>query len=71
MDKRMTISPAHEPIRTALNVSQVSTDQKVGGSSPSERAQLKGPYPPREGAFFMPLGAMLGAISADPGPNSA
>ena len=28
------------------------TDQKVGGSSPSERAQVTGPYPLREGPFW-------------------
>src|SRR4029077_11594488 len=29
-----------------------STDQKVGGSSPSERAQLTGPLPARQRAFL-------------------
>src|SRR5437016_5590104 len=43
-------------VRAAL-----STDQKVGGSSPSERAQVTGPYPLRGGVFFVPVGAMLGA----------
>ena len=28
------------------------TDQKAGGSSPSERAQVNGPYPFRGGAFW-------------------
>ncbi len=37
-DKQLAIMPACEPIRTTLNAVQVSTDQKVGGSSPSERA---------------------------------
>jgi hypothetical protein len=37
-DKRQVIIPGRDPIRTALNAVQVSTDQKVGGSSPSERA---------------------------------
>jgi hypothetical protein len=40
-DKRLAIIPAGELIRTTLNAMQVTTDQKVGGSSPSERA----PYP--------------------------
>jgi hypothetical protein len=48
-----------------------STDQKAGGSSPSERAQVTGPYPLLGGAFFVPLGAMLGATSAGSVPNSA
>ena len=43
------------------------TDQKVGGSSPSERAQVNGPYPFRGGAFLVSVGAMLGATTADPG----
>ena len=49
----------------------LSTDQKVAGSSPVERAQVIGPYPLRGGAFFVPLGAMLGATAAGSGPNRA
>jgi hypothetical protein len=37
-DKRLAIMPGGEPIRTALNAIQVTTDQKAGGSNPSERA---------------------------------
>ena len=37
----------------------VATDQKVGGSSPSERAQVRGPLPDSEGAFLLLLGATL------------
>ncbi len=58
-------------LRTDLDGRNLATDQKVGGSSPSERAQVTGPYPLRGGVFFVPLGAMLGATAADPGPNSA
>jgi len=32
------------------------TDQKVGGSSPSERVQLTGPLPTRQGAFSLSMG---------------
>jgi hypothetical protein len=48
-----------------------STDQKAGGSSPSERAQVTGPYPVRGGAFLVPVGATLGAAAANMGPNIA
>ena len=48
-----------------------STDQKVGGSSPSERAQLSGPFPHRTGAFLVLLGATLGAIGEDGPPDRA
>ena len=39
------IGPAHRPHRTALDDAPTPTDQKVGGSSPSERAQVKGRLP--------------------------
>ena len=48
----------------------VATDQKVGGSSPSQRAQVRGPLPDPEGAFLLLLGAMLGATCACQPPNS-
>jgi hypothetical protein len=48
-----------------------TTDQKVGGSSPSERAQLRGPLPDPEGAFLLLLGARLGATGTYQPPNSA
>ncbi len=48
-DKRLAIIPGGELIRTTLNAMQVTTDQKVGGSSPSERAQVNGPLPFRQG----------------------
>ena len=48
-----------------------TTDQKVGGSSPSERAQVKGPLPDPEGAFLLLLGATLGATGTYQPPNSA
>jgi hypothetical protein len=38
--------------------------------SPSERAQVTGPYPLLEGVFSVPVGPMLGATAADPGPRS-
>jgi hypothetical protein len=34
--------PARGPVRTVLNAGQVATDPKAGGSSPPERAQVKG-----------------------------
>jgi hypothetical protein len=48
-----------------------TTDQKAGGSSPSERAQVTGPCPVRGGVFLGPVGAMLGAKAAGSVPNSA
>src|SRR5215469_16278903 len=59
------------PALVAQRIEHLTTDQKVGGSSPSERAQVNGPYPLLGGAFFVPLGAMLGATAAGSGPNSA
>ena len=47
----------------------VATDQKVGGSSPSERAQVRGPLPDPEGAFLLLLGATLGATGTYQPPN--
>jgi hypothetical protein len=44
-DKRVAIMPGRELIRTMLNATQVTTDQKAGGSSPSERAQVNGSLP--------------------------
>jgi hypothetical protein len=41
-DKWPTIIPGREPIRTTLNAMQVTTDQKAGGSNPSERARSEG-----------------------------
>ena len=49
----------------------VATDQKVGGSSPSERAQVRGPLPDPEGAFLLLLGATLGATGKYQPPNGA
>jgi len=49
----------------------VATDQKVGGSSPSERAQVKGPLADPEGAFLLLLVATLGATGTYQPPNSA
>jgi hypothetical protein len=43
------------PHRTILDNPPTPTDQKVGGSSPSERAQVRGPYPHPEGAFLLLL----------------
>ena len=45
--------------------------QKVGGSSPSERAQVSNPLPDPEGAFLLLLGATLGAACACQPPNRA
>jgi hypothetical protein len=48
----------HPNMRSTLDFDQpsrsapVATDQKVGGSSPSERAQLTGPLPARQRAFL-------------------
>ena len=39
-DKRLAIMPGGELIRTTLNAIQVTTDQKAGGSNPSERASI-------------------------------
>src|ERR1700690_4130954 len=36
----------------AQRIEHLTTDQKVGGSSPSERAQLTGPLPIRQGPVF-------------------
>jgi hypothetical protein len=41
------VGPAHRRRRTALDETPTPTDQKVGGSSPSERAQLRSPLPDR------------------------
>ena len=49
----------------------LATDQKVGGSSPSERAQVRGPLPDPEGAFLLLLGATLGATGTNQMPNRA
>ena len=43
----------------AQRIEHLTTDQKVGGSSPSERAQVRGPLPDSEGAFLIFLGATL------------
>jgi len=37
-------------LRTDLDDPNLATDQKVGGSSPSERAQVTGPFPHRRQA---------------------
>jgi hypothetical protein len=39
-DKWLAIIPGRELIRTMLNAIQVTTDQKAGGSNPSERAPV-------------------------------
>ena len=57
--------------RPHLDEPDLATDQKVGGSSPSERAQVKGPLPDPEGAFLVPLGATLGATGTRQPPNRA
>src|SRR5262245_37184309 len=47
-------APATRPVRqlrTDLDGRNLATDQKAGGSSPSERAQVTGPYPLLGGAF--------------------
>ena len=46
-------TPASRPVRqprTDLDGRNLATDQKVGGSSPSERAQVTGPFPHQRGA---------------------
>jgi len=43
-----------------MDVSHWSTDQKVGGRVPSERAQVTGPYPPR-GGLFRAVGSHVGS----------
>ena len=51
-----------------------STDQKVGGSSPSERAQLTGPLPVTGVPFGLPQpvkAAPLRGTAARPPPGSA
>jgi len=63
-------APASRPVRqlrTDLDGWNLATDQKAGGSSPSERAQAIGPHPRRGGAFLVPAGAMSGAAAADSG----
>jgi hypothetical protein len=65
------IGPAHGQRRTVLDEVPTPTDQKVGSSSPSERAQVRGPLPDPEGAFLLLLGATLGATGTYQPPNSA
>ena len=65
------IDPAHDQEQTALDDAPTPTDQKVGGSSPSERAQVRGPLPDSEGAFLLLLGATLGATGTCQPPNRA
>ena len=43
----------------AQRIEHLTTDQKVGGSSPSERAHVRGPSPSPGGAFLVPVGATL------------
>jgi hypothetical protein len=50
--------------QTTLNALHVSTDQKAGGSSPSERAQLTGPSPVAEGSLLLPDGSSSDPLSA-------
>jgi hypothetical protein len=45
------IGPAHGQRRTVLDEVPTPTDQKVGGSSPSERAQVRGPSRQWKGLF--------------------
>jgi len=47
--------------RLHLDEPDLATDQKVGGSSPSERAHVRGPLADPEGAFLVLLGATPGA----------
>jgi len=70
----VTIERASGPYgqrRPHLDEPDLATDQKVGGSSPSERAQVNGPFPHRTGAFLVPLGATLGAMRLDEPPDRA
>jgi hypothetical protein len=55
------VGPTRGKQWTALAGAPTSTDLKVGGSSPSERAQLRGPLPAPQGAFLVLVGATLGA----------
>ena len=47
--------------RPYLDEPDLATDQKVGGSSPSEHAQLNGPLPGLVGAFSGPPGSHAGS----------
>ena len=40
-----------KPALVAQRIEHLTTDQKVGGSSPSERAQVSGPFHDRKGLF--------------------
>jgi hypothetical protein len=55
------IGPGDRHSWTVLDDLPMPTDQKVGGSSPSERAQVKGLCPPRDGAFAVSSGAVWSA----------
>jgi hypothetical protein len=59
-------TPADSP-----DIRHETTDLKVGGSSPSERAQITGSYTLRGGAFSVSLGAILGATATGSRPKSA
>ena len=48
----------------AQRIEHLTTDQKVGGSSPSERAQVNGPFRVQGRAFCVPPGATPGATGA-------
>ena len=40
-----------KPALVAQRIEHLTTDQKVGGSSPSERAQVRAPFRVRKGLF--------------------
>ena len=46
----------------ACDAERNPTDQKVGGSSPSERAQVRGPFPLPEGALLLTLLLTAGTL---------
>jgi hypothetical protein len=72
--KPSSVTPASRPVRqlrTDLDGRNLATDQKVGGSSPSERAQLTSPLPDPAAGFFVALGATLGATDTRQPPNRA
>ena len=50
----LTVQYAAVSALVAQRIEHLTTDQKVGGSSPSERAQLTGPLPAWQRAFPSP-----------------
>jgi hypothetical protein len=69
-DVRQTLTSGSGPVPDSPDTRHETTDQKVGSSSPSERARSEAPYQ-MERAFLLLLGATLGATGIHQPPNSA